>query len=75
MEIGCISTTEIMLPVVEPVHLTLKYLKNSLKNEMTNEYPKISFMLMTIENKIPIEWDNNIIINAVGENSKNYYLN
>lgn len=33
---------------------------------MTNEHLE-SFMLMTIENKILMELNNNIIINAVGE--------
>ena len=35
---------------------------------MTNDYLE-SFMLMAIENKILMEIDNNIIINAVGEKS------
>lgn len=48
---------------------TLKYLKNRLRNSMTNEHLE-SFMLMAIENKILMEIDNNIIINAVGEKSK-----
>jgi len=48
---------------------TLKYLKNRLRNSMTNENLE-SFMLMAIENKILMEIDNNIIINAVGEKSK-----
>lgn len=48
---------------------TLKYLKNRLRNVMTNEHLE-SFMLMAIENKILINLDNDIIINAVGEKSK-----
>lgn len=48
---------------------TLKYLKNRLRNSMTNEHLE-SFMLMAIENKILMEIDNNIIINAVCEKSK-----
>jgi len=48
---------------------TLKYLKNRLRNSMTNENLE-SFMLMAIENKILMEINNNIIINTVGEKSK-----
>jgi hypothetical protein len=48
---------------------TLKYLKNRLRNSITNKHLE-SFMLMAIENKILMEIDNNIIINAVGEKSK-----
>lgn len=47
---------------------TLKYLKNRLRNAMTNEHLE-SFMLMAIENKILMELENDVIINAVGQKS------
>lgn len=48
---------------------TLKYLKNRLRNSMTDEHLE-SFMLMAIEKNILVEIDNDVIINLVGEKSQ-----
>lgn len=47
---------------------TLKYIKNRLRNSMTNEHLE-EFMLMSIEKSILIELDNDVITNELGSKS------
>jgi len=47
---------------------SLKYIKNRLRNSMTNEHLE-EFMLMSIEKSILIELDNDVITNELGSKS------
>lgn len=47
----------------------LKYIKTRLRSTMSNEHLE-TFMLMVIEKKVLIEFNNDEIINSVGEKSK-----
>lgn len=55
--------------VCERSFFTLKYLKNRLRNYITNEYSEC-FIVMAIENNILIELENEKNINLVDEKSK-----
>jgi hypothetical protein len=60
------------LPVIqvscERSFSTLKYIKNRLRNSMTNEHLE-EFMLMSIKKSILIELDNDVINNKLGSKS------